>query len=120
MKTAKKIIAIVLCAVSAILLLICIVPTETTMPVGSVVLSVILALACLFGALKLFGVFPGRKSSAPAARRPSAVRDPDVWITKDGNCYHNTLSCSAIGNSYFSIKRSEAVRRGYKPCSKCS
>lgn len=45
--------------------------------------------------------------------------DPTVYITKTGKKYH-TATCSYLGESKTGIKLSEAVERGYTPCSRCN
>ena len=44
--------------------------------------------------------------------------DPIVYITKTGKKYH-TATCSYLRQSKIPIELSEAVERGYTPCSRC-
>lgn len=41
-----------------------------------------------------------------------------VWIPRTGSKYHSRSSCSNM-RSPSKVKKSEAIRRGYTPCSKC-
>lgn len=44
-------------------------------------------------------------------------QESNVYITNEGNRYHNTLECSGLKRSISMIKRSEVQDR--RPCSKC-
>ena len=48
----------------------------------------------------------------------SNVFSQTVYITKTGKKYHNE-SCRYLSRSSFTIKLSDAVARGYDPCSVC-
>jgi len=41
-----------------------------------------------------------------------------VYVTKTGKKYHSE-NCSSLSSSKISIKLSEALEKGYTPCSKC-
>lgn len=47
----------------------------------------------------------------------SKLSDSTLYITPDGDCYHNTLSCSGLKRSVTAIPRSETGNR--RPCSRC-
>lgn len=44
--------------------------------------------------------------------------DPIVYITNTGKCYHKS-TCSTLRKSKTAIKKSEAIKKGYRACSKC-
>ena len=54
-------------------------------------------------------------SVAPAYAAPGSTT---VYITNTGECYH-TGSCSYLRQSKISTTLESAVRRGYRPCSRC-
>lgn len=45
------------------------------------------------------------------------LKDGTLYITKDGNCYHNSLECSGLSRSVTAIPLSEVGDR--RPCSRC-
>jgi hypothetical protein len=45
--------------------------------------------------------------------------DSTVYITKTGEKYHKG-SCSSLRKSKIEIKVSEAKKRGFEPCKRCS
>lgn len=75
MKTVRKIVAIVLAAVSALLLLVCLV-SFNTMPPGSVALGVILAVVCLVASLRVSGIFSKKKQPPRASQSSAGARAP--------------------------------------------
>jgi methylphosphotriester-DNA--protein-cysteine methyltransferase len=48
----------------------------------------------------------------------SIVFSQTVYITKSGKKYHNS-SCSYLSGSKVSIDLSEAIEKGFTPCSRC-
>ena len=44
-------------------------------------------------------------------------KDTTLYITSDGDCYHNTLTCSGLSRSVRAIPLSKAGDR--RPCSRC-
>lgn len=44
--------------------------------------------------------------------------DFEVYITKTGSKFH-TLGCSYLRSSSYEISLSDAIKRGYDPCSRC-
>lgn len=45
------------------------------------------------------------------------LKDGKLYITKDGNCYHNSLECSGLSRSVTAIPLSKVGNR--RPCSRC-
>lgn len=45
------------------------------------------------------------------------LKDGRLYITKDGNCYHNSLECSGLSRSVTAIPLSSVGNR--RPCSRC-
>lgn len=43
--------------------------------------------------------------------------DPHLYVAEDGDCYHNSLTCSGLSRSVRAIRLSEAGNR--RPCSRC-
>jgi hypothetical protein len=86
---------------------------------------IIVAIAVMF----LFAGFaPGQdcgkcpfKSKCLTEKKADAgkVTDPIVFAKKQGKYYH-TKDCKAVKLEGIKIKLSEAVKRGLKPCKKCS
>jgi hypothetical protein len=59
----------------------------------------------------------GWQSGTPAATRPSAQSGDLVWVTKSGRKYHAAGCRHARAGT--AIPRSDAIARGYTPCSQC-
>jgi hypothetical protein len=62
---------------------------------------------------------PAPKESTPKDPTGKDVSDPTVYITKTGQKYHAD-GCQYLSQSKIPIKLSEAVAKGYTPCSKCN
>lgn len=43
----------------------------------------------------------------------------NVYITKTGDCYHNS-SCGYLSRSKIAISKSSALSQGYRACSRCN
>ncbi len=58
--------------------------------------------------------------SAPVQTQPPAPQPQEarVWIPKTGSKYHRKSSCSNMKNPT-QVTKSEAINRGFTPCSKC-
>lgn len=46
-------------------------------------------------------------------------KDGVLFVTTDGDRFHNTITCSGLKRTVRSMKEEEAVRRGLRPCSRC-
>ena len=57
-------------------------------------------------------------SSDSGSSDAGAASGGDVWIPRTGSKYHSSPTCSNMRNPS-QVSRSEAVARGYEPCSKC-
>ena len=57
-----------------------------------------------------------QKAQEQAAQQP---QEQMVWIPKSGKCYHYNSSCSKMKNPT-QVTISQAIKRGYKACSKCT
>ena len=55
---------------------------------------------------------------APIPQVSAMSGDSTVYITKTGSCYH-VDGCSSLRRSKMATSLSDAVARGYSPCSKC-
>lgn len=49
----------------------------------------------------------------------SKLKDGTLYITSDGDCYHNSLSCSGLKRTIMAIPLAEAKKQGLRPCSRC-
>ncbi len=61
------------------------------------------------------------KETQPAETAPPAPVTPQeemVWIPKSGKKYHDNANCSNMKNPA-EVTKSEAISRGFTPCSKC-
>lgn len=47
------------------------------------------------------------------------ISDGTLYITTDGDCYHNSLSCSGLKRTVSAIPLNEAKKKGLRPCSRC-
>ena len=54
----------------------------------------------------------------PVSKVSAMSGDSTVYITKTGSCYHAD-GCSSLRRSKIATSLSDAVSRGYSPCSKC-
>lgn len=66
-------------------------------------------------ARKVFAVVAALIIALSAA---SALADATVYITDTGKKYHN-VGCRFLDKSKHAISKSEAEKRGYKPCKVC-
>lgn len=55
---------------------------------------------------------------APMPMADGDDQDPTVYITKTGEKYHAS-GCSSLSKSRIATTLSDAVSRGYSPCSRC-
>jgi hypothetical protein len=81
-----------------------------------------IGLACLaFTAALIMGLWastpPGHQSAA-SVNAAQAADNPIVYVTRTGHKYH-TEGCPYLRHSASPMKLSEAVAKGYTPCSKC-
>lgn len=47
-------------------------------------------------------------------------KDSVLYVTSEGDRYHNSLTCPALKRSVRSILKSDAVRKGLRPCGRCA
>lgn len=47
------------------------------------------------------------------------LKDDVLYITSDGDRYHNSLSCPGLKRTVRSIRLKEAMDKGLRPCSRC-
>lgn len=59
---------------------------------------------------------PTVKAKAPASESDSDIEY--VYITDTGECYHR-LGCGYLHSSCIKISKEDAIRQGYRPCSRC-
>ena len=43
-----------------------------------------------------------------------------LYVTSDGDRYHNSLACPGLKRSVRSIPKSEALGKGLRPCGRCA
>lgn len=55
----------------------------------------------------------------PCARCVSGSAAALLYITDDGNRYHNDRECSGLKRTIYSMSIEEAVKEGYRACSRC-
>ncbi|WP_279146695.1 MULTISPECIES: ComEC/Rec2 family competence protein [Clostridium] len=61
-----------------------------------------------------------KPAANPAPKQTSnSQKEETVYITNSGKKYHRT-GCKYLNKSCTEIKKSDAVKRGYTPCSKCN
>lgn len=61
---------------------------------------------------------PPKEITAPPPKKPPQEKDVTVYITRTGKKYHRG-SCGYLHSSRIAISKSQAIRRGYTPCSRC-
>jgi len=59
--------------------------------------------------------YRARQATARPPTRPAA---DTVYITRTGKCFHRK-TCKSVRNSRIPLRRSDALRRGYRPCLIC-
>ena len=47
-------------------------------------------------------------------------KDAVLYVTSDGDRYHNSLACPGLKRSVRSIPKSEALGKGLRPCGRCA